>query len=251
MLNFLLIPLLLVTPFDWGKVCTLPPGADKTAGNQVLHFKSHNRPYWENCEAHDFVRKYLKDAAPLGSDAEVLRFASDHVTLDGLYIEAGVCTGKTINFIAALNPYRTIYGFDSFEGLPEDWVRKNTSMPKGTFGFKNPNELPPVLHNVRLIKGWFADTMPTFAKNLHAKEVIAFLHIDSDIYSAAATVFDALQNHIVPGTIIVFDELYNYPGCEIHEWKAFQEFLRKNNFEAEYLAYNLYHEQVAVRILAK
>lgn len=243
--------LLTAVPFDWGKVCTLPPGADKTAGNQVLHFKSHNRPYWDSPEAHDFVKKYLKDAAPLGSDAEVLRFGSDHVTLEGLYIEAGVCTGKTINFIAALNPYRIIYGFDSFEGLPEDWVRKESKMVKGTFAFKNPNELPPVLHNVRLIKGWFSETMPSFVKNLSPNQPIAFLHVDSDIYSAAVTVLSTFEDHIVPGTVLVFDELYNYPGCENHEWKAFQEFLRRKHFEVEYLAYNLYHEQVAVRILAK
>jgi hypothetical protein len=45
---------------------------------------------------------------PLTSDAEVLKFGSDHAQLEGLFIELGVCTGKTINFIAALNPQQLL-----------------------------------------------------------------------------------------------------------------------------------------------
>lgn len=48
----------------------------------------------------------------------------------------GVCTGKTVNFIAALNPTQKVYGFDSFEGLPEDWIREDQVIPIGTFAFK-------------------------------------------------------------------------------------------------------------------
>jgi hypothetical protein len=36
-------------------------------------------------------------------------------------MEFGVSRGVTINFLAALNPMKKIYGFDSFEGNPEDW----------------------------------------------------------------------------------------------------------------------------------
>ncbi|MDN3508922.1 MAG: hypothetical protein P0S93_02700 [Candidatus Neptunochlamydia sp.] len=34
-------------------------------------------------------------------------------------------TGKIVNYIAALNPTKKIYGFDSFEGFPEDWVKED------------------------------------------------------------------------------------------------------------------------------
>lgn len=146
--------------FDWSSVLIAPPGTQYVEGNQILHFKSKNKDYHENEEARLFVEKYLANATPLKSDAEVLKFGSDHATLDGLFIELGVCTGKTINFIAALNPLKKIYGFDSFEGLPEDWVRQDTKISKGTFAFKNPNALPPVLHNVTLTKGWFQDSLP-------------------------------------------------------------------------------------------
>lgn len=237
--------------FDWSTVLAIPPGSNQTGGNQILHFKSLNKPYWENEQGRFFAEKYLTEATPLTSDAEVLKFGSDRVKLEGLFIELGVCTGKTINFIAALNPHKKIYGFDSFEGLPEDWVRADKVIPVGTFGFKNPAILPPVLHNVELIRGWFSDTLPTFTKGSDPSQPLAFLHIDSDIYSSAATAFEILGDRIQIGTILVFDELYNYPGYENHEFKAFQEFLSKHNFTARYLAYNIYHEQVAIQIESK
>ena len=236
--------------FDWSKVLVTPPGTSQSTGNQILHFKSHNKPYWENAQAQLFVEKYLTGAIPLTSDAEVLKYGSDAVRLNGLFIELGVCTGKTINFIAALNPHQKIYGFDSFEGLPEDWIRDKHTISAGTFGFKNPDLLPPVLHNVELIKGWFNNTLSDFVKT-SGSEAIAFLHIDCDIYSSTATAFQILGSKIRSGTIIVFDELYNYSGYENHEFKAFQEFLDDSGYEAEYLAYNVNHEQVAVRISGK
>lgn len=236
--------------FDWSTVLVTPPGTDLTDGNQILHFKAKNKPYWDNQEACLFVEKYFSNAVPLASDAEVLKYASDHVKLQGLFLELGVCTGKTINFIAALNPRQKIHGFDSFEGLPEDWVRKDKIFTTGTFAFRNPNVLPPVLHNVILHKGLFTDTLPEFSKTL-SEMPIAFLHVDSDIYSSAATAFRILGSGIRPGTILIFDEFYNYPGSADHEFKAFQEFLDQSGLEARYLAYNIYHEQVAVEIIEK
>ncbi len=237
--------------FDWSTVVNTPSASHQTEGNQILHYKPTNRPYWNDPQAKLFVEKYLSEAISLTSDAEVLEFASHNVKVDGMFIELGVCTGKTINFIAALNPHKKIYGFDSFEGLPEDWVRTDKTYPAGSFGFKNPDQLPPVLHNVELVKGWFKDTLPQFLKTHGSGEPVAFLHVDSDIYSSAATAFIILGPRIGPGTIIVFDELYNYPGYENHEFKAFQEFLSKSGFGARYLAYNQNHEQVAIQVIEK
>jgi len=238
-----------VEKFEWSKVVEIPPGSHLKGGNQILHFKPRNKPFWNDEQSKHFVNKYLSNAKPFTSDAEVLKYASDHVHIKGLYIELGVCTGKTINFIAALNPHQTIYGFDSFEGLPQDWIREDKTIVAGTFKFKDPNTLPSVLHNVELIKGWFKDSLPHFIKEHDTS--IAFLHIDSDLYVSAATALQALGSKICPGTIIVFDELYNFPSYENHEFKAFQEFLKKYNFEAKYLAYNMYHEQVVVQIVKK
>src|SRR5688500_2905006 len=52
---------------------------------------------------------------------EYLAYCMSQVTLNGLWLEFGVGKGSTIDFIAGHSFGRTVVGFDSFEGLPEDW----------------------------------------------------------------------------------------------------------------------------------
>ena len=218
-------------------------------GNQVLNFFNRNNNYKNNPQSQAFVKKYLSQAKCFGIDAQVMKYASDQITLDGFILEMGVCTGRTINFIAALNSEKVIYGFDSFEGMPEEWNRgDDLPIPKGTFAFLDNKMLPLVLHNVQLIKGLFQDTLPKFLETILGNKPISFLHVDSDIYSSAKTIFKVLAKNIVEGSIILFDDFYNYPEFHEHEFKALQEFLSENNKKAEYLAFNENWEQVAVRI---
>ncbi len=238
-----------VQKFDWEQLIITPVANDQWyKGRQVLNFYPCDKDYRDSQAARDVVAKYFQDAKPINTDAGLLKYGSDQVTLDGVYIEMGVCTGRTINFIAALNPEKIVYGFDSFEGLPEAWVREDIHIPKGTFAFKQNDTLPPVLHNVRLVKGMFGDTLPIFKETILNDKPIAFLHIDCDIYSSTKEVFEILGDRIVSGTVIVFDEFYNYPGSENHEFKAFHEFLQKSGKKARYIAFNQYFEQAAVRI---
>lgn len=218
-------------------------------GNQVLHTNPDNRLYQDRVDATQFVETTLKNALPLESDAEILRYASDQITVDGFLIELGTGKGSTTNFLAALNPRKTIYTFDSFLGLPTNWDRGDVLVPGNLFAWPKGKALPTFLLNVELKKGWFAETLPKFV-DLH-DEPIAFLHIDCDIYESTAQGLDILGPKMVDGTVILFDEFYNYPNYRNHEYKAFLEFLEKYAFEAKYLAYNSFHEQVAVRILKK
>ena len=108
--------------------------------------------------------------------------------------------------------------------------------------------MPPVLHNVTLVKGMFRDTLPQFKEQVLKSTPIAFLHIDCDIYASTKEIFDQFIDNIVSGTVIVFDEFYNYPEAEEHEFKAFQEFLDWTGKRPVYLAYNQYFEQAVVQI---
>ena len=146
---------------------------------------------------------------------------------EGVIIECGVASGGTIRKIADVYKEKTIYGFDSFEGLPESWERPDMVFDKGAFN--QNNILPIVQSNVKLIKGWYEDTLPLFAHELSSKKLkIALIHIDCDIYSSTKCIFDNFAPFISSGTIIVFDELLNYPTFEKHEILAFFEFLEKN-----------------------
>jgi hypothetical protein len=75
---------------------------------------------------------------------------------------------------------------------------------------------------------------------------IGFLHIDSDLYSSAKTIFELLSSRLRPGAVIVFDEYFNYPEWEEGEYKAFMEFLDKTGLSIEFIGYHRNEEQVAV-----
>lgn len=168
-----------------------------------------------------------------------LKYSLSLAKKPGLILEFGVFSGETINIIANYFNDNKIYGFDSFEGLPEDW---NGWALEKTF-FKR-NNMPLVQENVDLIKGWFNETLPTFL-NSHDTN-ISFLHIDCDIYSSAKYVLTTLQNKIIPGTVIVFDEFFNFPNWKNHEYKAFMEFINLTNYKFEYVSIG--RDQVTVII---
>lgn len=181
--------------------------------------------------AHMLRAQPVRAARHPGNGAlDLIEFALGLVTVDGVFAEFGVHQGTSISVIAARTT-NTVYGFDSFEGLPEDWM---ATFRKGAFDLKG---VPPALAapNIRLIKGWFDATLPAFAAEVAGPA--AFLHVDSDLYSSAKTIFDTLGDRIVTGTVIVFDEYMNYPGWEQHEAKAFAEFCRARNVTYRYVAY--------------
>jgi hypothetical protein len=162
---------------------------------------------------------------------------------NGLFAEFGVWRGDTINAIAEqVGDGTTVHGFDSFEGLPEDWH----TYPKGSFHMHGL--LPQVRANVELHPGWFDETVPAFAAQ-HPGEPIAFLHVDCDLYSSAKTIFEGLGDRLVPGSVIVFDEYFNYPGWREHEYKAFQELVAARSLRYRYVAYNNREWNVAVQII--
>ena len=140
---------------------------------------------------------------------------------------------------------RQFHGFDSFEGLPEAW--SGTFEQKGKFG--RGGTLPEVPGNVALHKGWFDQTLPAFLA-AHA-DPIAFLHVDCDIYSSTVTVLRALAPRFKTGTVLVFDEYFNYPNWQRHEWRAFQEFIRDTGLDYRYLGFAQKNGHVAVRLGAK
>ena len=76
------------------------------------------------------------------------------MALGGHILDFGVHTGWSTRSLAAIFPNQTIHGFDSFEGLPEDWMH----MLKGSFG-ELGGTLPHIPKNVGLYKRWFYDTL--------------------------------------------------------------------------------------------
>lgn len=188
-----------------------------------------------------FIIENMRTVPSFSTSRELLSHSLSNVSLEeGLYAEFGVYSGNSINYIARLINSNIIYGFDSFQGLPETW---RTGFEKGTFKLE---ELPRMEPNVCLIKGYFDDTLPGFIKS-HSQK-FAFIHVDCDLYSSTKSIFKYLAPQITPGCIIVFDEFFNYPGWENGEFKAFKEFITAEKKEFEFIGYVETHEQAAVII---
>lgn len=129
--------------------------------------------------------------------------------------EFGVWSGTSLGIISDHMP---VIGFDSFEGLPENWRR---GFPKGMFAYGSSDLPYPPDGRAMIVPGWFEDTAPGFPF-----PPLGLVHIDCDLYSSTATALEAVLPHIGPGTIIVFDEYHGYKGHEEHEMKAWLEFSR-------------------------
>ncbi len=187
-----------------------------------------------------FVEEHLRLTPFFDNKFQLLAASLSAVSIPGgLYCEFGVHSGSTVNFIAE-RVKGEVFGFDSFKGLPEDW---RPGVEKGHFKM---DALPPVRSNVKLVEGWFNESLPPFLQT-HPGPV-AFLHVDCDLYSSARTVFELTGPRIQTGTVIAFDEFFNYPGWRTGEFLAFTEFLSKQGLQSKYLGYVKKNEQVAVQI---
>jgi hypothetical protein len=154
-----------------------------------------------------------------------------------------VATGRTLNQFAHWLPNKTIYGFDGFQGLPEDWTSR---MRRGFFA---RDALPRVRKNCQLVVGWFDQTLPGFKEKYIKDQPLVLLHVDCDLYSSTVTILENLRNNIVPGTVIVFDEYINYPGWQLDEFRAWQEHCTKYGVKYEYIGRVSRHQKVAVRVV--
>jgi len=187
-----------------------------------------------------------------------LNYVLSQLTIPGEVMEFGVHTGGSIRRIGEYFPMQSVYGFDSFEGLPEAWFmtqqqrnkESKIAHPVGHFAL---DRLPQVSQNTILVKGFFDTSLPQWLSENPIKQ-IKLLHIDSDLSSSAKTVLTLLNEYIVPGTTIIFDELYpwgsykEYDLWEEGEWQALTEWITEFDRSIEVISRNC-HQQAAIRII--
>ena len=187
-----------------------------------------------------FVREHMPKVPVFWHPHETLRFALGEVEGAGLALEFGVASGTTLKMIAAaLSEDFRVVGFDTFEGLPEVW---RTGFPAGEFA----QEAIPEVPEAELVAGLFEDTLPAFLAG--CDDAVRFLHLDADLYSSTKTVLDLVGDRLQPGAVLVFDEFFNFPGWQHHEYLAWTEFVAQSGRSFEYLAYTGHNEQVVIRL---
>ena len=189
----------------------------------------------------EYINRYMYKAKPCNNGDEVLQLACDVAkqSVEGHIIELGVYKGTSLKKLGTYFKNQTVDGFDTFTGLPEAWRH---GFQSGTFDVSSENIDVP--ENCKLHKGLFDETLPFFIKR--STKPARLIHVDCDLYSSTASAFNILSPIIMPGTVILFDEFFNYPGWQEHEFKAFNEFMEKENRSCQYLAYNKIGQQVAI-----
>jgi Methyltransferase domain len=139
--------------------------------------------------------------------------SSEKLIRSGTWVEFGVASGGTLRQIVSANQggQAQIWGLDSFAGLPIAWHVQQ----KGDFAQSHPPSVP----GAHLIVGTFEDTLPAF----HPISPVTLAHVDCDIYSAAKTALRWLWGRVIPGSIVAFDEVWDYPTFAEHEMLALYE----------------------------
>jgi O-methyltransferase len=140
---------------------------------------------------------------------------------------------------ANANPQSRFFGFDTFEGLPEDWgLFKKGEMAPGVF----------TIHDERcsLIKGLFQATVPKFLESSSFDPTTRkVLHPDADLFSSTLLVLIMFAGYLKKGDILIFDE-FCVPN---HEFLAFDIFTRMHNVRYEMLGAVNNYLQVALKIV--
>lgn len=194
-------------------------------------------------EAFDFALYHMKSSSVCKGFAYAIEPLLHGINLSiktGWFAEFGVFWGRSLNQIS--NRIKdTVYGFDSFRGLPEDWKENEKEGAYSTHGY-----IPKVNSNVKLFQGWFTDTIPKFVEEVDRNA--GLVHIDCDLYSSTKDVLTNIHSKIQPGTIIVFDDYLAHSNYKEHEKKAFEEFAFNYNIEYEVVAIALMSREVAIRV---
>lgn len=192
----------------------------------------------------------LYKAAQIEGATEIIDWCLEKAPKTGMALEFGIGFSRTFKQIAKT---RHLHGFDSFKGLPESW---RSGLPKGTFS--NAGMIKADLYEKcadgrlsgTIWEGWFEDTLPKFiAENqTDLERGIDFIHIDSDLYSSAVTALDGCAPYLKPGSIILFDEIFNYPGWNKDGVGEFAALMEWEVVGWEWIAYNPAGQEAAIRM---
>ena len=193
--------------------------------------------YYDNLsqDCYDFFKDKMKSSSVFLKVDDIRNFAIYRAIQNNtgdsknLFLEFGVYTGGSINLFSKQlkNINETIYGFDTFEGLTEDWLT-HVFFPKGSLSLNN--KLPKVAKNAILIKGKIQDTLDNFLKD-NLKKKILFAHMDMDTYASTNFALAKIKPFLEKGSVILFDEFYGYPNWQQEEYKAFTEVFKENEYK--------------------
>ena len=205
----------------------------KKIESENMIVKHVNENIYKECA--EYILKKCREAVAVSGDKWNMRlYAISQIKNKGSILEFGVWQGTS--FLWFTKKYEgNVFGFDSFQGLPEVWSGTNMSTDKFNLGGKVPKKLKSFYEKNFIYAGLFKDTLPRFLKE-RSNESISLLHMDADLYSSTYYVLSTLlkKKKLTKGSLILFDNYFGYPGWKMHEHKVLQDLLKGRY---RYLAY--------------
>jgi O-methyltransferase len=175
-----------------------------------------------------------------GMLAQAFQFAKIN-GISGDYLEFGVWKGKTFTYAKKMSRRYDVkthfYAFDSFEGLPETTETKYQIWSPGSFTCSMEEFESILMSNgfktteYSLIKGFYNNSLtPELRQSLLKRGLRAsIVYIDCDLYESTRDVLEFLAPFLQDGTILCFDDYYNYRGRpDMGEQRALKEFQSQN-----------------------
>ncbi|MEX0964734.1 MAG: tetratricopeptide repeat protein [Pseudohongiellaceae bacterium] len=153
------------------------------------------------------------------------------------FYEFGVFTGESFKYL--IKAYTSGFGFDTFEGLPEDWHEERAG------SYSSGGRVPEVAGG-EFVVGRFEETLPTFFAE--PRPIASVINFDADLYSSTICALSYARSVIDSETILIFDEFIVNEHWEQDEYKALNEFCKENNCSYDVLAVSFFTKQTAVRL---
>lgn len=185
-------------------------------------------------------------AVEVQSREELCRYVSDTLLEGGKraidYLEFGVFEGASIRFWCAANQNRAsrFFGFDSFEGLPEDW---HSGKRRGAFS--TGGKLPEIADcRVSFVTGWFQKSLRGFLSSYHPQSQLV-IHVDCDLYSSTLYCLATLDPLISPNTVIMLDDFFD----ALHVYRALTDYCAAYMREYKIVAHTPELGQAAIVML--
>lgn len=199
--------------------------------------RTEGRPWWhvavnysDNTQKTLDLRNYCEFAHSMIGHKRMDNIESclDSIRKDAIpgdLIETGVWRGGAVIFMRGyLKAWemedRTVWVADSFEGLPKPTLPEDA-------GWDYSKEKAPILAipleevqnnfekydlldgQVKFLKGWFKDTLPTAPI-----EKLALLRLDGDLYESTMDALNNLYDKVSPGGFVIVDDYGDFEPCK-------------------------------------